>query len=1281
MARKMNTKASLQISTEDAIKQIEALSEKLAQLKQTYCSDPKALAVKLSVDTSQISTINNSLNSFYNSFQKKATNTQTAINTSTAKTLANQTNAYRDFWDANLSKAEKYSQKLNEIKLQAQQKNGIAGYNVMNSSQRAAALDRAFPKTSAIPTSNSTSILDWAAPGRVQNLYDSYKVAASVGALSDFNRAMDEVAQKSKEAADIKRYEEQMEKQALREQEQLISTSIRSTRNLRQELDTVFQLAQQTIQLYDKFRQVGSGMLSGIQASANQLFNILGLNVDTILADSVAQEEKLQMARIGFKNMFGADQVDALEARVRETAAKSPGLNSGDLADYIAQLGAVSNGADQAYNVTMGILKTVQYGGGDASGQMNYIIKNIRDVMAKGKATQVDVQQFNRAMPLLVKALEGVGQSQFLKNGQLTITKDNAKNLMEAFAALNDPSNPAYGVFDDTAKTWAGVKEEFYETTQNLVNSALREVGFYDALQDIMRNGIFPIIDDAADYFKDLLVRINAGTNWDEVQTQLKVTWEGVKGAAKELINGIIETFAVVREDGSIDATASIKSFIKIIGSFFEGLFNGIKFVVDMAGKVKNLLGDEGLTNIAGALGWSVVGGGAVSGIAGGALSGVQGLVNTGLQLKEISLLKQQNALRMGMSSGSTSGILGTGKRLLDNVSYKVGGSGFNGSMFLGGATLYGLSTTIGKLITEFNLLGDASKAAGTTVTVAGGTLGGALTGLAFGGVGAAAGALIGLAASAVQAQAELRKLEVQKTDENISAEKLKELTDISDQAAALLTEQGSKMDWASDEGKWVKQALINEMAGMTQAELNEFVTSGKAYDRFAELSNMKQRQVAMSLVDNEKDFWSMQGNKARLIIDNKDGTFSATEYGERFANIIRANNMVGWNDAKKLEEASAATLIQAYTQKQGEAANDVLNDTQINYLISQSDVIAQNVGEVTTNFAKKITDAVDTAGGNVTEAITAAEKGGDEAFAAVLRMYRTMKDRANEASDYMLGELEGDEIVNPETAGQLYGDQAQDAMKRWNDHTSNWFTGFVDMFNLSRSSLSTAFGLGNTIFDGGTFAELSTRVYKGDQALNKMIQESTGEEKETLQAVRQALQANINEMNSLQEGDWNGLWDVLKRIKDMLAYYGIDITKPNVEVGARAGLGGGGGGWATGGFVGRQGHIVPIYRAMGGSIRGVDTINAMLSPGEFVQRASAVTKAGFGVMNALNQGDLSQAYRLLGAKVNNHNNNSRVWTSTDSHNTTQGQVIVNNNYGRSARANAYYGAHNFMSL
>lgn len=110
-------------------------------------------------------------------------------------------------------------------------------------------------------------------------------------------------------------------------------------------------------------------------------------------------------------------------------------------------------------------------------------------------------------------------------------------------------------------------------------------------------------------------------------------------------------------------------------------------------------------------------------------------------------------------------------------------------------------------------------------------------------------------------------------------------------------------------------------------------------------------------------------------------------------------------------------------------------------------------------------------------------------------------------------------------------------------------------------------------------------------------------------------------------------------------------------------------------------GLIEPIFRASGGLSRGVDTVPAMLTPGEFVVKRSAVSKAGLGVLNAINHGDLGAAARSIGSRLTNSWNNSRSYASTVNNNqkTVTNNVTVNNRT-RGGSLNSYWSLANRMA-
>lgn len=88
------------------------------------------------------------------------------------------------------------------------------------------------------------------------------------------------------------------------------------------------------------------------------------------------------------------------------------------------------------------------------------------------------------------------------------------------------------------------------------------------------------------------------------------------------------------------------------------------------------------------------------------------------------------------------------------------------------------------------------------------------------------------------------------------------------------------------------------------------------------------------------------------------------------------------------------------------------------------------------------------------------------------------------------------------------------------------------------------------------------------------------------------------------------------------------------------------------------------VYRATGGEVfgkRGSDTVPAMLTPGEFVLRKSAVDKLGVGVVRRLNNMDIRGAYNQMFGNMNHH---ARIQPSVRSivNNITNNNVTNNAN-------------------
>lgn len=299
-----------------------------------------------------------------------------------------------------------------------------------------------------------------------------------------------------------------------------------------------------------------------------------------LVSDATDQYSKLERAQIGFTNFFGSESAQKLVTRIQQEAIAAPSLSSGDLADYVAQLAPVSNGnADLALNATMGILKAIQYSGSDASTEMSRVVANIRDVMSKGMANTIDIRQFNRAMPAIEKALSELGASEFLKDGQLSITKDNAKTLMEAFAKLNtDPASPVKNIFKQMGNTIEALQEAWKERRTQMVMNVLKDSGAFDMLKGLLteasNNGLLYKVQDFFTKKIKAIIDWIKSVDWDRVGSMVSDGFAKIRDAVKsayETVSGVIP---------DMDGWKILETAFNAIKSAIEGFAQGVKTTI-----------------------------------------------------------------------------------------------------------------------------------------------------------------------------------------------------------------------------------------------------------------------------------------------------------------------------------------------------------------------------------------------------------------------------------------------------------------------------------------------------------------------------------------------------------------------------------------------------------------------------------------------------------------------------------------------------------------------------
>lgn len=460
-----------------------------------------------------------------------------------------------------------------------------------------------------------------------------------------------------------------------------LKTTVRRMEEMGTRWNKFSSVLQNSVQAFATIQSFATRITSTFISFSRNVLTRISSQVRTLVSESTEAFKSLEVSLIGFKNFFGEEATDRLYQRIKNIAARAPGLATTDLADYVRQIAPVSgHNADLALNASLGMLKTIQYGGASGSTEMEYVIKNIRDVLAKGKATAIDIRQFNRAMPILEEVLGSVGQSQLLKDGVLTINKDNVDTILSAFAALNTSNQSAVkDIFSQMNQTLSGQWEQFREQFTTNLMEALRGSQVYGGAQNLLsqlnegeyiNSGLRKLQEALANFINNInwfkLQRI-AGEIWDGMKT----IWEGVEDAAANIVEALGKT-----RSGNV-----ISSFSKWIADLIRGLSDGVVQVI----KFVQYLERSGIMNgLSRVIGWFGSVGAVLTRVLGTMFSHLTNIAGNVMQLvgrytklmtqsKLAGLTKQLDAIPITARSQVASGadlLYGTG--IASNVSPEV---------------------------------------------------------------------------------------------------------------------------------------------------------------------------------------------------------------------------------------------------------------------------------------------------------------------------------------------------------------------------------------------------------------------------------------------------------------------------------------------------------------------------------------------------------------------------------------------------------------------------------
>lgn len=1058
------------------------------------------------------------------------------------------------------------------------------------------------------------------------------------------SREMREQTALEKQLVKLKEAEKRVEDQIISTQQGKkvsLSAIYKATQNVRKEEYETHKLTLKTLANYDKIKDstekiakrlqtAGTALqrLSSATSSVTSMFSSMrslastmsnavlrvgqtGLRYATQAARSIAstayeQYSKLEVANIGFENFFGKEGAAALIPRIKQEAINAPGLNTGDLADYVRQLAPISKGnADVALNAALGMLKTIQYGGAEGSTEMEYVIKNIRDVMAKGQATAIDLRQFNRAMPIMEEVLKSIGRSDFIKDGKLNITKENAKQILQAFADINTtPGSPVADIYQKMGNTIEGLKEAIKEQFTTGLNDTLVDLGFYDKVREIMRNikegglleKFFTWLGNTANAVLDFL----SSLDWEAIGSALATGFKEIGAGFRDAYNAIKTAL------GATNLAGVIVKISGMIANFIRGAGEGISKVLNIISWAEKNISSDILNKIGFAAGlltsffgriiefagrmladilgfssrMSFIGASSARAIGGARTNSINRVITNAASFNKYQSMVQGAHLAglTPMLGDPTTRIYGSYKRQtpvaynagMDTISYYNKKAGEWTSMG-GAANAYKYNRK-----EYWNALGGGSTAKGVIRDISDKfkeTAGKAIKALAIYSVGSAVSSIAGEIAQSVTGSSDAKGITT--TLGNALSAGLavgSQFGLIAGAGASLVSTFGALIQEQQKLAEATRKLRETEMEAATLSYANDL-----GFNVFEQIKNMRDAQgnpLWQAYDDASQSGYDALMDKARELAGRTDVELSdaMTQIKNAYLEAYAKNKGIAQlNEWGKELEVSGATAIN-YANRQADLKKIYENMVRMGW-IEKANLFdedengnAINVsGQEYANYIKKATGgkmSIDTE-----EAATAIAQKTTELvkeFDANMGLDINIKYRDDE----------GNELTHDE----------------WLEYHNLIATG-----------------------NGGYIKKAYIEAYV----------EIHGKDKELL---RKLLEANLEDA----------------KVK-------AQVNKKGVSTGKQFNQNQAFGNWQTqfSPFNHNGGLIRPIYRADGGETpaRGVDTVPIMSQPGEFIMRKAAASRLGLGVLNALNFGDVGKAARLLGSKFSQSWNNSRTYS------------------------------------
>ena len=183
----------------------------------------------------------------------------------------------------------------------------------------------------------------------------------------------------------------------------------------------------------------------------------------------------MESARQGFKALLGsAEEADAVMTRIKAEAKATPFELPG-LIEGTQALTAITKDGDKAIDILLNVGKAVAMSG-KGQEEMSRVIFNLQQVASTGKLTEMDIRQFQGAIPIFNDIIEASGMTV----AQLKESANASELLFKAFAKAGAEGGMTYAGFIEQAGTFNQLWSNVGDSITILSADVVKQTGIFD---------------------------------------------------------------------------------------------------------------------------------------------------------------------------------------------------------------------------------------------------------------------------------------------------------------------------------------------------------------------------------------------------------------------------------------------------------------------------------------------------------------------------------------------------------------------------------------------------------------------------------------------------------------------------------------------------------------------------------------------------------------------------------------------------------------------------------